>query len=84
MDKRRPLEGSEVSSTGFDGHGELPLSWLLGQGRASVLGFVLDRRDEPDLAVQPSEVEPVDVLGDGDLEVVDVLPGAAVADEFGP
>ena len=28
-------------------------------------------------------VEPVDVLGDGDLEVVDVLPGTAVADELG-
>jgi hypothetical protein len=28
-------------------------------------------------------VEPVDVLGDGDLEVVDVLPGAEVADQLG-
>jgi hypothetical protein len=38
---------------------------------------------EPDLAVEASVVEPVDVLGDGDLEVVDVLPRAFVADEFG-
>ena len=28
-------------------------------------------------------VEPVDVLGDGDLEVVDALPGALVADQLG-
>jgi hypothetical protein len=45
--------------------------------------LVLGGRDQADLAVQPSVVEPVDVLGDGDLEVVDVLPGPLVADEFG-
>ena len=59
------------------------LSRLLGEGGASVLGLVLDRRDEADLPVEPAEVEPVDVLGDGDFEVVDVLPGSAVADQFG-
>ncbi len=30
--------------------------------------------DQSDLAVESSVVEPVDVLGDGDLEVVDALP----------
>nr|WP_299520987.1 hypothetical protein [uncultured Serinicoccus sp.] len=35
------------------------------------------------LSVQASVVEPVDVLGDGGLEVVDVLPGSLVADELG-
>lgn len=45
--------------------------------------LVLDRGDESDLAVEPSEVEPVDVLGDGDLEVVDVLPRPLVADQLG-
>ena len=48
-----------------------------------VVVLVLDRWDESDLAAGPSVVEPVDVLGDGDLEVVDVLPRALVADEFG-
>jgi hypothetical protein len=46
--------------------------------------FALGRRDKSDLAVQPSVVEPVDVPRDRDLQVVDVLPRAAVADEFGP
>jgi hypothetical protein len=40
------------------------------------------RRDEAELAVQSAEVEPVECTGDGDLEVVDAPPGAAVADEF--
>jgi hypothetical protein len=48
-----------------------------------VVVFVLGGWDETDLAVQASVVEPVDVLGDGDLEVVDVLPRPLVADEFG-
>jgi hypothetical protein len=38
-----------------------------------VIDFVLNRWDEADLAVQASVAEPVDVLGDGDLEVVDAL-----------
>ncbi len=46
-------------------------------------GLVLHWRDEPDLPVEPTEVEPVDVLGDGDLEVVDVFSGSAVANQFG-
>jgi len=40
-----------------------------------VLDLELDRRDEADLAVQAAKVEPIDVLGDGDLRVVDVLSG---------
>jgi hypothetical protein len=32
--------------------------------------------DETDVAVQASVVEPVDGLGDGDLEVLDALPRA--------
>jgi hypothetical protein len=39
-----------------------------------VLSLVLDGWDEPDLAVRAAVVEPVDVLGDGDLEVGDVGP----------
>ncbi len=46
-------------------------------------GLVLHWRDDPDLAVEPAEVEPVDVPGDGDLEVVDVFSGSAVANQFG-
>jgi hypothetical protein len=52
-----------------------------------VVGLELGRWDEPDLAVQASVVEPVDVLGDGDFDVTDVLPAALgahrrVADAF--
>jgi hypothetical protein len=47
-----------------------------------VLGLKLDGRDEADLAVQ-AVVEPVDVLGDRDLEVVDGTPQPLVADGFG-
>ena len=48
-----------------------------------VLLLELDGRHESDLAVEPSVVEPVDVLGDSDLEVVDGLPWALVADQLG-
>jgi hypothetical protein len=48
-----------------------------------VVVFELDGRDESDLAVQSSVVEPVDVLRDGDLEVVDALSRTLVADELG-
>jgi len=44
---------------------------------------VLGRWDQSDLAVQAPVVEPVDVFGDGDLQVVDVLPRALVADQLG-
>jgi hypothetical protein len=50
----------------------------------TVVGVLeLRRRDQSDLAVQSSVVEPVDVFGDGDLEVVDVPPRALVPAEFG-
>jgi hypothetical protein len=44
-----------------------------------VVVLELDGWDEADLAVEASVVEPVDVFGDCDLEVVDALPGAFVA-----
>jgi hypothetical protein len=44
---------------------------------------VLGWWNEADLAVQASVVEPVDVLRDGELEVVDALPGSLVADQLG-
>lgn len=43
----------------------------------------LDRRDHPDLAVESTMIEPVDVLGRRELELVDALPGPAVADQLG-
>jgi hypothetical protein len=42
--------------------------------------LVLGRRDQADLAVQASVVEPVDALGDGALEVVDALDAELLAD----
>ena len=53
-----------------------------------MVGLTLGGRDEPDLAVKAPVVEPVDVLGDGDLHVDDRLPAALgphhrVADAFG-
>ena len=42
----------------------------------------LDGRDHADLAVKSPVIEPVDVFRGRDLEVVDVLPGPAVADQF--
>ena len=47
-----------------------------------MLVFELNRWNETDLAVETAVVEPVDVLGDGDLEVVDAFPRAPVADQF--
>jgi hypothetical protein len=40
-------------------------------------------RNLPGLVVAPSPVEPVDVLGDGDLDVVDGGPRALVTDQLG-
>ncbi len=48
-----------------------------------VVVLELGGRDESDFAVEAAVIEPVDVLSDGDLEVVDAPPGALVADEFG-
>jgi hypothetical protein len=72
-----------LSSTGFDGGFDDPLGGVSDHELLVVGGFVFDWRDEADLAVQAAVVEPVDVFGDGDLEVVDAAPGAAVADQFG-
>src|SRR3954451_11161904 len=44
---------------------------------------MLDGRDGADLAVEASVVVPVEVLGDGDLEIGDGPPRALVADQLG-
>ena len=46
------LQYAAVSSTGFDGDFQLPLSRLLGEGCAAVRGLVLDWWDESDLPVE--------------------------------
>src|SRR5664280_980066 len=43
----------------------------------------LNGRDKADLAVKTAVIEPVDVLGDRDLQVVDGAPRALVAYQFG-
>jgi hypothetical protein len=50
------------------------LTVVLVLDRCPVGGLELGRRDESDLAVKASVVEPVDVLDDGDLDVADALP----------
>ena len=60
----------------------------LGRDGGPVVGLELGGRDQSDLAVQPSVVEPIDVLGNGDLDVADVLPASlgtheGVADALG-
>jgi hypothetical protein len=62
---------------------DVPRSRLLSGCGDVVLGLELDGRDEADLAVPVAVVEPVDVLGDRDFEVVDGAPRTLVADEFG-
>jgi hypothetical protein len=59
-----------------------------GRDLGPVVGLELDGWDEPDLAVKAPVVEPVDVLGDGDLNVADGFPAAlgshhGVADALG-
>ena len=54
---------------------------MVGVGRPG--GFVLGGGSHPDSGVWPGGVEPVDPLGGGDLDGVDVLPRALVADELG-
>ena len=44
--------------------------------------FDLDGWNVADLAVQAPVVEPVDVFGDRELEVIDALPRAAIADQL--
>src|SRR5664280_2140500 len=74
---------SWLSSTGFDGDWDLPRSRVLSGCGVVVLGLELNGRDKADLAVKAAVIEPVDVLGDRDLQVVDGPPRALVADEFG-
>ena len=45
--------------------------------------FVFNRWAVVDLSVEPAMVEPIDVFGHGDLELVDVRPRPLVPDEFG-
>ena len=72
-----------LSRAGFSGGSELTLRRVSGRV-ATVVGVLeLGGWHQADLAVQAAVVEPVDVLGDGDLEAVDVLPRALVADELG-
>jgi hypothetical protein len=51
-------------------------------GGRCVEGFELSGWDVAELAVEAVLVGPVDVLGDGDLDVVDAGPRALVADQF--
>ena len=52
-------------------------------GLTVVVGLVLRGWDQPELAVQAPVVVPVDVLGEGDLQVVDPVPWALVSDQLG-
>src|SRR5450759_459935 len=63
-----------MSSTGFDGDWDLPRSRVLSGCGVVVLGLELNGRDKADLAVKAAVIEPVDVLGDRDLQVVDGAP----------
>ena len=54
---------------------------MVGVGRPG--GFVLGGGSHPDGRVWPGGVEPVDPLSGGDLDGVDVLPRALVADQLG-
>jgi hypothetical protein len=58
-----PITGA-LASTGFDGGMEAPLGRSLNGSGGAVLVLVLDRRDEPEPAVQPAMVEPVQARGD--------------------
>ncbi len=51
--------------------------------RTVVVVLELDRWDVAAGAVESSVVEPVDVLQGGQFDVVEALPRAAAADEFG-
>jgi len=47
-------------------------------------GFVFSGRDMPDRGVEPGGVESFHVLGGGQLDLRQVLPRAAPADQLGP
>ena len=46
---------------------------MLDLGAGPVVGLDLGGRDQSDLAVESAVVEPVDVVGDGELDVTDGL-----------
>jgi hypothetical protein len=73
----------QLSSTGFDGDWDLPRSRVLRGCGVVVLGLELNGRNKADLAVKTAVIEPIDVLGDRDLQVVDGPPRAFVAYQFG-
>src|SRR5439155_26583523 len=83
--RMRSASRSTPAECQVPGSMEAPLSrlGLLPGGLRVVQGFVFGGWDEPELAVEPSVVVPVDVLGDGQLEVVDAVPGPLVPYEFG-
>ena len=63
------------------GGGRLWLFLVVGVGDPG--GLVLGRGAHADGAVGAHRVVPVDPLGGGELDIVDALPGALVADELG-
>ena len=48
-----------------------------------ILFFVFDRCVVTDRAVDPAVVEPPDMIGGSELEMLDVAPGSVGPDEFG-
>jgi hypothetical protein len=68
---------------GFSGISVLDFGHV-GPVRLTVVGgFQLDAWDHVDLAVEVSMVESVDVVQCGKFEVIESLPGAMRADQFG-
>ena len=59
------------------------LSGLLGSDLSVVSGFHLGRRQVAAVLVEAAVVEPVDPFGGGELDVVDVAPGASSLDQLG-
>jgi len=77
------LGRSTYESRGFSGGSVLGLDgWCRGVLTVMV-SFMFDRWNQPDLAGKMAIIVPVDVLGDGDLEIVDGAPGPFSTDDFG-
>ena len=86
--KSDPAEPQMCQAPGFveallvgSGGGRLWLFLVVGVGDPG--GLVLGRGAHADGAVGAHRVVPVDPLGGGELDIVDALPGALVADELG-
>ena len=86
--KSDPAEPQMCQVPGFveallvgSGGGRLWLFLVVGVGDPG--GLVLGRGAHADGAVGAHRVVPVDPLGGGELDIVDALPGALVADELG-